>query len=93
MLDSCGQADEIVSALVSAEIRALLDNEAWKERLNGATSLLQFVQAQESFGWQLCGLSLCLTLAEGPQAQAIVTYLETKSKGWKETNFQVWHAI
>ena len=28
-------------------------------------------------------------VAEPAQAQAVVTYLETKSKNWKETNFQV----
>jgi hypothetical protein len=44
------QAEEIVTALVPAEIRALLDNEAWKERLNGATLFVQHVQTQESFG-------------------------------------------
>ena len=32
------------------------------------------------------------TLSESQQAQAVVVYLETKSKGWKETNFQVLNA-
>ena len=44
------QAEQRATELISAEIRALLDHEAWKERLSGATSLLQLVQAADSYG-------------------------------------------
>ena len=47
---SCGQAEVRVAELVTAEARALLDNEQWKERLSGATTMQQQLQAKDALG-------------------------------------------
>lgn len=62
---------------MSTEHYELMQSKAWKEKLEGAKALLSAVQSQESM--------------EAATTMAVFTYVETATRNWKETNFQVSH--
>ncbi len=44
------QAEQRFLTIVSAEARAQLDNEQWKERLAGATAIADAIKSKDSIG-------------------------------------------
>lgn len=72
---SDADATDIVSGIFDASKQALLSDANWKERLASGTELLSVVEGMESLSSQ--------------QTLSIVKVLETATKVWKDTNFQV----
>ena len=64
-----------MAALVSAETMTQLTSEQWKERLEGVGQLAGYVEGKEEL--------------ETADVMAMMVVLENRTKGWKETNFQV----
>ncbi|EGD82847.1 hypothetical protein PTSG_03479 [Salpingoeca rosetta] len=68
-------AEAAVQALVSGGAIELMKSSAWKEKLEGATALKAALDKEDS--------------VDASTAMAIFAFAETRTRQWKETNFQV----
>jgi hypothetical protein len=69
------QAESRAGSLITAEIAPQLAAEAWKERLEGTTALCTALEARDDL--------------DAGDVLAVVLVLEARTKGWKDSNFQV----